>query len=92
MFLTINTKIFIPSNDVKNAIVPEKIKVIGEISKLSPIIVLNNKYTEEDNIAKEPINIEETELESKTHVVEEPTSIESTEPMFGFGMFRYFLK
>ena len=62
MFLTINTKIFIPSNDVKNAIVPEKIKVIGDIFKLSPIIVFNNKYTEEDNIAKEPINIENLTL------------------------------
>ena len=62
MFLTINTKIFIPNNDVTNAIVPEKIKFIGDISMLSPIIVFNNKYTEEDNIAKEPINIENLTL------------------------------
>ena len=77
----------------------EKIDTKGEItcvdhSRMMDFAVIgagNRVQGFEINANTEPINIEESKLESTTPVVEKPTSVESTEPvsepMFGFGMF-----
>ena len=77
----------------------EKIDTKGEItcvdhSRMMDFAVVgagNRVQGFEINANTEPINIEETRLESTTPVIEETTSVESTEPvsepMFGFGMF-----
>ena len=77
----------------------ERVGTKGEItyvdhSKMMDFAVVgagNRVQGFEINANTEPINIEETKLESTTPVIEETTSVESTEPvsepMFGFGMF-----